>query len=264
MPEPTVVLTDDQIEFFHREGYLVLEAITTPDEVTRLVEIYERLFETRAGWDVGDQFDLAGNEKGGKVALPQILNPSKYAPQLEETIFAANTLAVTRQLLGPEGNHRGSHMIRKPAGGPATPWHQDEAYWDPDLQYNTTNFWLPLQDATAESGCMWFLPRSHDWEVLPHHTIGNDAAVHGLEIDIDVDMDEAVCCPIPAGGCTIHKSRTLHYTGPNQTARPRLAYIRGGGVKPVPLATPRDFYWNRAKQTPREQRRQAAAARQEA
>ena len=31
--EPTVVLTQDQIDFYHREGYLALDAITTQEEV---------------------------------------------------------------------------------------------------------------------------------------------------------------------------------------------------------------------------------------
>ena len=33
---PTVVLTQDQIAFYHREGYLALDAITTREEVAWL------------------------------------------------------------------------------------------------------------------------------------------------------------------------------------------------------------------------------------
>jgi ectoine hydroxylase-related dioxygenase (phytanoyl-CoA dioxygenase family) len=263
MVEPTITLTSEQIDFYHREGYLSLEQVSPPEEVALLRKIYERLFDERAGRDEGNQFDLAGDDAEGKEAsLPQILNPSKYAPELEETVFAANALAVTRQLLGPDATDRGSHMIRKPAGGPETPWHQDEAYWDPQRDYNTTNFWLPLQDATADSGCMWFLPRSHEWEVLPHRPIGGNVAVHGLELDVEVDLSAAVCCPLPAGGCTIHKSRTLHYTGANRTDHPRLAYIRGGGLTAGDRVTPRRFPWNEIKQTARDQRAAATEQKQ--
>ncbi len=262
MSEPTVQLTDEQIAFYHREGYLVLEQVTTPEEVQWLRGVYEKLFTDRAGRDEGNQFDLAGDDADGKEAsLPQILGPSKYVPELNDTLFAANVLAVTRQLLGPEAGHRGEHMIRKPAGGPETPWHQDEAYWEPSKVYDTTNFWMPLQDATAESGCMWFVPGSHEWEVVPHRPIGGNVKVHGLELDCEVDLDAAVCCPIPAGGCTIHKSRTLHYTGPNRTENPRLAYIRGGGLPTTDRTEPRRFPWNEIKQTARDQRRTAAQAK---
>ena len=41
----------------------------------------------------------------------------------------------------------------------------------------------------------------------------------------DVDPDLATACPVPAGGCTVHTGRTLHFTGGNTTAQPRRAYI---------------------------------------
>ena len=35
----------------------------------------------------------------------------------------------------------------------------------------------------------------------------------------DVDLSRAGPHPVPAGGCTVHTGRTLHYTGPNNTHR---------------------------------------------
>src|SRR5437588_439736 len=140
----------------HREGYLVLDAITTQEEVVRLRAVYDRLFAARAGREAGDQFDLAGTDAEGQpAALPQILGPSKYAPELKEGLFRVNALAIARQLLGPEVQPRGEHAIFKPAGrGAPTPWHQDEAYWDPALDYESLSIWIPLQPATLENGCM--------------------------------------------------------------------------------------------------------------
>ena len=48
---PTITLTRDQIEFYQREGYLALDALTTQDEVAWLRDIYDRLFAERAGRD---------------------------------------------------------------------------------------------------------------------------------------------------------------------------------------------------------------------
>ncbi len=226
---PTVVLTEDQIAFYHREGYLALDALTTQEEVAWLRDIYDRLFANRAGREVGDQFDLAGpDEEGQEAALPQILNPAKYA-------------------------------IFKPARtGAPTPWHQDEAYWNPAVEYNALSIWIPLQPATLENGCMQFVPGSHKQEVLTHHCINNDPRIHGLEVD-SADTSTAVACPLPPGGATIHHNRTLHYTGPNRSEIPRRAYILAFGLPIKPRSEPRDFYWNTQKQTPREQR--AAQAR---
>ena len=47
--EPTVSLTPAQIAFYHREGYLALEAITTQEETAWLRGIYDHLFASQAG-----------------------------------------------------------------------------------------------------------------------------------------------------------------------------------------------------------------------
>jgi len=258
--KPTVKLTPDQIAFYHREGYLALDQISTPEEIERLCEIYDRLFETRAGRADGNQFDLGGTDEEGKRAvLPQILNPVKYAPELAEGHFRANAMEIARQLLGPAGSSSGEHAIFKPARiGAETPWHQDEAYWAEDYEYNAFSLWMPLQPATMQNGCMQFIPGSHKQEVLPHHSIGHDPRVHGLEMD--QLPTGAVACPLAAGGCTIHHNRTFHYAGANRSDMPRRAYILTFGTPRAKRISTRDFYWNKQKRTAREERANLAIA----
>ena len=254
--QATVTITPEQIGFFHRNGYLAIEAITTPDEVAFVRGVYDRLFATRAGRDEGNQFDLAGtDEEGREAALPQLLNPVKYAPELRDTLLRANARAIARQLLGEGIADMGEHAILKPARhGAPTPWHQDEAYWNPALDYQSLSVWIPLQEATLENGCMQFVPGTHRWEVQPHHSINHDPRVHGLEIDQQPDLSQVAICPLPAGGATFHLSRTLHYTAPNLSNLPRRAYILGFGLPPQPRQAPRDFYWNAQKKTARQER----------
>lgn len=260
--QPTLTLTPQQIEFFHTQGYLCLDTITTPEEVARLRDAYDRIFAQRAGREEGNQFDLAGPDEDEKTAsLPQILNPRKYAPELAGTLYEANGLAIARQLLGPDAAYGGDHAIFKPAhSGAATPWHQDEAYWNPDLNYNSISLWMPLQEATLENGCMQFIPGSQNWEIVPHRSIGGDTRIHGLETVDPVDESNAVACPLPPGGVTLHGSRTLHYTGANHSDVPRRAYIIGFGTPTTPRADGRRFPWNEAKRTAREERSRAVTS----
>ena len=262
MTTPTVSLTTEQVDFYHREGYLALPALMTAEEVEAVRQIYDRLFAQRAGREDGNQFDLAGtDEEGQEATLPQILGPVKYAPELADFPFRATALAIAKQLLGPEAEARGEHAILKPAGiGAPTPWHQDEAYWNPGLEYESISMWIPLQAATVENGCLQFIPGSFHLGIQPHHSIDNDPRIHGLVID-QVDPANATACPIPAGGATIHHCRTVHYAGPNQTDQPRRAYILGFGLPTRERDTVRDFYWQREKRTAREARRQAAKER---
>jgi ectoine hydroxylase-related dioxygenase (phytanoyl-CoA dioxygenase family) len=252
-------LTAKQVAFYHEHGFLVVESILTPDEVDRLAAIYDRLFEAKVGREEGNQFDLAGtDEEGVEARLPQILGPSNYAPEMREFSCYANAQEIAQDLLGPEASAGGDHAIFKPAQiGAETPWHQDEAYWDPSMDYESMSIWIPLQEATIENGCMWFVPYSHKGEVLPHHTIDHDPRIHGLEVD-EADLCEAVACPLPAGGATIHHNRTLHYTGPNVSNVDRRALILGAGKTAKPRGDGRRFPWNEAKRTARDERAKAA------
>jgi ectoine hydroxylase-related dioxygenase (phytanoyl-CoA dioxygenase family) len=258
--EPTIILSREQIDFFHANGYLRMEVITTPEEVVRLRRAYDRIFSLRAGRDEGNQFDLAGADTDDvSASLPQILNPRKYAPELSGTLYEVNASAIAKQLLGPDAEFTGDHAIFKPAhSGAPTPWHQDEAYWDPGRNYRSVSFWMPLQEATRENGCMQFRPGSQKSEVIPHRSIGGDTRIHGLETVDPIDAADAVACPLPPGGATIHGSRTLHVTGANLSGVPRRAYILGFGTPSTPRADGRRFPWNEIKNTAREERRRAS------
>lgn len=167
--------------------------------------------------------------------------------------------AIAKQLFGEEAAMGIGHAIFKPAGtGAPTPWHQDEAYWDPAQQYQNASIWMPLQEATIENGCLWFMPGSHEWPVLEHRPIGGNVKIHGLEmIDTDFSKD-AVACPLPAGGITIHRNRTAHYAGANTSEIPRRALILGTGLPSKPYPGARAFPWNEIKQTAREERARQA------
>lgn len=254
-----MMLTPEQIASFHENGFIALGPITDPAELEWLRGVYDGLFTARAGRESGDQFDLGGTDEEGKeAALPQILNPAKYAPELNDGKFVANAGAVVQQLLGPEARGGIAHAIFKPAGkGAETPWHQDEAYWDPQFAYRSVSVWMPLQEATVENGCLWFIPGSHKWEIQTHQSIGGDPRIHGLEA-LNVDTSTAVACPLEPGGITIHLNRTLHYAGPNLSDIPRRALILGYGLDRQPYPTERRFPWNEIKNTAREERRVAA------
>ena len=178
-------MTPEQVDFFQQTGYLSLSAITAPEEVAGLCEINDRLFATQAGRAEGDHLDLSGtDEDGAKALLPQILNPSKYVPELAHTGFRAYAEALARQLLGPAAEFRGDHDIRTaPHTEAPTPWHEDEAYRDPHLVYAELSIWIRLQEATLENGCMPFVPGTHRQEVIPHYPIGNNPRVIGLAVD---------------------------------------------------------------------------------
>ncbi len=260
--QPTVSLSESQKQFFAANGFLSLPALSTPAEIEMMRAAYDRIFASKAGFETGAQFDLAGTDEEGKEqALPQILQPENFAPELWDTLARANALHICRQLLGEDMEAQGSHAIFKPAKhGATTPWHQDEAYWNPAMEYRSLSVWMPLQDVDEQNGCMQFIPGSHQLEIALHQPINNDPRIHGLELapDVEVDISNPAICPLPAGGATFHPSRTLHYTAPNESERPRRALIMMFGAPPVPRKDKglpeRRFVWQERRNTARSQR----------
>jgi ectoine hydroxylase-related dioxygenase (phytanoyl-CoA dioxygenase family) len=247
-----ITLSEGQIAEFHERGFISLNTITSSDEVNSLRSVFTRLFEDRAGRKEGAHFDMMTHDNDDQPAkLPAIINPVNFAPELRTIQYRTNALAIARQLLGPTATAAFEHAILKPARyGAHTPWHQDEATRvDPNFDYNQLSIWMPLQEATQENGCMSYVPGTNKGEILEHRSPNSDPRVHSIECAGGFDPNDAVPCPLPAGGAAIHHGRTLHCAGPNSTDLPRYAYILAFEVPPVPRTNQRDFHWNREKVT---------------
>jgi ectoine hydroxylase-related dioxygenase (phytanoyl-CoA dioxygenase family) len=261
MGNATLALTEEQIRFYKENGYLRLEQISPPEEVEFLRDVYDRLFAEKVGRREGAYFDAVSADEDDEKpqTSPQIIDPVHFAPELKNTIFRRNALAIAKQLLGPRAYGVFEHAILKPPGiGAPTPWHQDEAFrFDYAPGYKEISIWMPLQPVDTSSGCLEFIPGSHRQRVLRHASPNNDLRVHALMCVDDFDETEAVACPLPAGGCTIHHCRTLHHAGANTSPNPRRAYILAFALpmETNPKLSPQ-FPWNAEKQMASEVRKQ--------
>jgi len=111
-----------------------------------------------------------------------------------------------------------------------------------------------MHDVSVERGCMQFIPGSHRGNIHKHHRLQHLRHAHALEAD-DVDVSRAVACPLRAGDVTVHMPRTLHYTGPNQTPLPRLAWsLEFGPRRPLTMRVTAKarLVWRRSLRDPRQ------------
>ncbi|MCZ7645564.1 MAG: phytanoyl-CoA dioxygenase family protein [Planctomycetota bacterium] len=72
---------------------------------------------------------------------------------------------------------------------------------------------------------------------------------------------QAVACPLPPGGASLHHSYLLHYAGPNRSETPRRAYILTFAVPPAPRREKRVFSWQQNENTSRQRRRKEHEAK---
>jgi Phytanoyl-CoA dioxygenase (PhyH) len=252
------LLTQAQIADYRERGFVSLPRIAPPDEVAALLPVFQRLFANKAGRKEGAQYDMLGYDEEGQPMQksPVIINPVDYASELRRLNYRSNALAIARQLLGPKAVPSFEQVILKPPrfGGP-TPWHQDEAYrYDPNFEYRSVSFWMPLQDATVENGCMHYIPGSHKLGVVRHRSVNDDPRIHAIEAAGGFDPSTAEAVPLPAGATVMHDARALHYAGPNRSEGARYAYILAFEVPPTPVTENREFDWNKEKQAAHLQR----------
>jgi hypothetical protein len=237
--------TDEYRKRLLRDGFVRIETMASGEDLTTITSILRRLHHNGIGIKEGAQFDLVGTGAAGdRMRFPQILQPSDFAPALLETRYFRRAAMLARELLGPEARFAGDHALIKPGfGGPETPWHQDAAFRDPAYDREEISIWLALGPVGPDNGCLEFIPGSHRRGVLAHRRLGNDPRVHALECIGDFDPREAVSCPLPAGGITIHHIRTLHRAPPNHSAEDRLAYVLVFDVVPIRADAARAAPW---------------------
>jgi hypothetical protein len=248
--ECEILLPKGVIEEFHERGFTAIPRVTTDEEIEWLREVYDLFFSGELtlpkGALVNDVNSPLSRQRGQTVS--QVLFPESIYPQLRETLYYKNTQRMAYQLLHGENLTCWGHLARKGAGSmDHVAWHQDEAYWDPHFDHDAAAFWMPLDNATKESGAMNFIPGSHKGELLPHCFPGDDPSVTALMLANPVAEEKAVLHPIPVGGVSIHHQRALHESGPNTTDKPRRAYVNVWNNQPVRRLVPHDrpWYWRK-------------------
>ncbi len=246
----------EQIASFEKDGFCSFDTELQPRDVEQLRDILTRLHNENVGFKEGALFDAMGVDDGdAPKRFPQILHPRSFAPELLDSPFFRVASGIAEQLLGGAVRFKADISLLKPARiGDATPWHQDEAFQDPNFDYNEISFWMALQPTDETNSCMAYVPGSHKGPVLPHGFPGGDNRIHALDCAGQFDVETAVPCPLPAGGCVIHNQRTVHGAGPNLSDNDRMAYVLIFDLVPTPAQVPRSFPWRAQQRTARAQR----------
>jgi Phytanoyl-CoA dioxygenase (PhyH) len=240
------LLTADQVAEFSREGFLALDSPQISQaEIHWCRNILMSLITRNVGQKEGRLFDISAREDGNEGVTPQLFRPTLYARELSKWPYRNMGLAIAKQLLGPQATLSADNAVFKPSRiGGVTPWHQDEAYNNPQSYQEQITIWIAMFDTTPVNGAMAFIPHSHKLGVLRHRLNGGCREANSLECCGEFDPAAAKVCPIGAGGFTIHHGCTIHGASRNLSDGPRLGYVLN--YKNPPQARPElgTFSWN--------------------
>lgn len=142
--------------------------------------------------------------------------------------YVARLAEVARALLEEDVRIFWDKTFVKPpahAGTRGSVWHQDYPY-NPIDRRGMLTVWVAVEDVTAESGALRFVPGSHRLGPLGRlDLVSQDWEIGDLLREDDLELvGEPVTVPLAAGEATVHDALTLHGSGPNRTARPRRAW----------------------------------------
>lgn len=111
-------------------------------------------------------------------------------------------------------------MFIKEANSPhVVTWHQDLTYWGLDDTEELT-LWVALSPSNIASGCMNFVPGSHNRQLVPHVDTfdENNLLSRGQEIAVAVDEADGVPVILGTGQASIHHGHLFHASGPTPPA----------------------------------------------
>ncbi|MSO75370.1 MAG: phytanoyl-CoA dioxygenase [Alphaproteobacteria bacterium] len=141
-------------------------------------------------------------------------------------------LDAVEDLLGPDILiYTSTLFIKEPKTPMIAAWHQDATYFGLEPHEHVTA-WVALTDASAESGCMEFIPGSPAMGQLMHKSKAHAHSINGgaQKIAVALDASKAIHAPLKPGEFSFHNTLLVHRSEPNHSAHRRIGY----GVSYIP------------------------------
>jgi len=220
-------LRDDQVAFFHEHGYLAPVRILDDRQVEALRRDLPALMNpAHPGHELFHEFHANESADPSKV-LFHALGAWRVSAYFHDLLWNPAFVVPAGQLLG--GAVRFWHdqlFCKPPRHGGVVAWHQDYSYWTRTQPVAHLTCWIALDDATAENGCLRYVPGSHRWPLLP--ITGLAGTMNAIESVLTEDQKaqfKPVAIEIRKGEASFHHPLMVHGSSENRSDRPRRGTV---------------------------------------
>lgn len=220
-----MTIDETNAALFRRQGYCIVPDILSAAELSGLSEASDELLEETVDDGGGQYHDIGLGESRRFLRLRH-----EDFPAVEAFLLGDRMRRLTGLFLGNTPHLFVEQFVVKGARtGASFAWHQDGAYVGFDHKPYVT-FWIALDAATEENGCIYVLPRDLDRQshLEPHRWDYRNKEKVGYEGD-----DPGIAVECPPGTIVAFSSLTLHRSGSNTTERRRRAYICQYSPEPI-------------------------------
>ncbi len=213
------MLSQQQIDSFNENGYLRLEQVFPPAELTQMSDDLNAIINTFADWGAAwkgewrkEYMEEEVNKKAVLVAIHELHH---YSASWTRGLTKPELADAVGELLGSEcvEIHHSTLHAKAPGAGAPFPMHQDVPFY-PHADGRYLDALVHLDDATEENGCIRFLAGSHKLGPLDH--------ISGPEITPHLPtnqyrLEDAVSVPAQAGDVVLFHLWTVHGSSVNRS-----------------------------------------------
>ncbi|XP_071322298.1 phytanoyl-CoA dioxygenase domain-containing protein 1 [Trachinotus anak] len=257
-------MTDRDVQTYMQDGYLILDGLLTSQECDelrqRMAEIVEHMdvpehcrvtFSTYHEEQVESQgstdyFMTSGDkirfffEKGvfddkGEFIVPKQRSLNKvghalhaYEPLYKKVTHSPKIQGMAKKLgLANPVILQSMYIFKQPGiGGEVTP-HQDATFLYTEPLGRVMGFWIALEDATVNNGCLWFIPGSHNSGIsrrMVRTPEGPHPKTDFIGREQDHDKEKFIAAPVKKGGVVLIHGEVVHRSAENKSEDSRNVY----------------------------------------
>jgi ectoine hydroxylase-related dioxygenase (phytanoyl-CoA dioxygenase family) len=220
-------ITNEQIEFYKSNGYLAGIRMLSDEQVEVLRAELAKLIDP-AQTNSELFYEYHSNEATDpSKTLFHALGAWRVASGFHDLLWNPAFLMPASQLLGGPVRFWHDQIFYKPSHhGGVVAWHQDYSYWTRTKPMAHLSCWIGLDDSRRENGCVHYVPRSHQWNLLPITGLADD--MNAIQTVLTTEQKEAfkpVAIELKKGEASFHHPLMVHGSFENQTNRPRRATV---------------------------------------
>lgn len=222
------MLTAQQVALFKEQGFISGIRILTDEQVDILNEELVKLQAVNeADKKLFYHYESNEAEDPDKV-LFHAIGGWRVTPGFHDLIWSPAYRMAAYQLLGQSFRLFHDQLFCKPPHhGGVVAWHQDFSYWTFTKPMHHLTCWIGLDNATKENGCLYYVPGSHKWGLLPITGLTGDmtAIKEVLNEEQYAVFETKVANELPRGYASFHHPLMIHGSYANYSERPRRAVV---------------------------------------
>ena len=222
-------LTDKQVQFFQKHGYLANVKLLEDWQVDRLLVELEEVMDPDHPAH-GLFYEFASNESSDPdKVLFHSLGHWRIGRGFHDVLWNPAFVMAASQLLGGASvRFWHDQLFCKPARhGGVVAWHQDYSYWTRTKSMQHLTCWVALDDVNEENGCVRYVPGSHRWGLLEKPSLAGemDGLLEFVPDENRAAFADSVPVCMPRGYATFHHPLMVHGSYANQSDRSRRAFV---------------------------------------